>query len=86
MCRELHALEPHCKWVLLHVALLTVGLARACAQFESAAPAGIDPATLAESAVRAEVIRVFDHLSEQDAIRRQYYADTRDGLLSQLHP
>ena len=74
MCRELDALEPNCKWVLLTTALLLAGrdaISRRRQQTEQSTET-VD--AMAES-VAADLGSLFDRLILLDPMRTNYYRD-----------
>ena len=84
MCRDLDAIEPNCKWILLTTALLLAGreaISRAQTheherQQQRAAVEGM------HESVAAELASLFDRLILFDPLRTNYYRDVHLDLSS----
>ena len=80
MCRELDAIEPNCKWILLTTALLIAGrqaISTAQQQQQQSIAAVIGGL---DDSVSAELASLFDRLVVLDPLRTNYYRDVHDSF------
>ena len=81
MCRELDALEPGCKWILLTMGLLIAGVEALKTEGE-----GRVEGEGGEGTEKAEVVEelrlLFERLVELDPLRTAYYRDVHHSLIN----
>ena len=84
MCRELDAIEPNCKWILLTTALLIAGTDAINTIQQQQRDAGAQSAEAqsgeSEESVTAELGSLFARLTVLDPMRTNYYRDVHDSF------